>query len=410
MIALGARASLIKMQSVWRPSVVTRFVERLGAAGVELWRVRYALMTMHPELLWRTVHWRDGEGVEVIDQPRARLDDPYYTASAVAVVRRSRGSVRVRLVPAELPFPICHDLRDEGATDYLVQALPFTNEQVSYVSFATRDPAGFSDATIETLESIRPFLARRLELESAYYATRALLDVYLGKNAARRCWQVRFSADRVGRLVPHGQRSSRDRRRERRLPGGDPDPHESVGPQSGVASHHAVHPQDRGREGLHRRPVDSHDQGSVYRRHRARRWREHDVHLGVLRAVEGRTEDADVRAARDPYEHRGRRGLPRGVVSDVRLPREARSVQGLRLDVLAVRPFRLLPRRARKGARVQAGEVYADRSRRRDRMRGPHRAMRHVRRRGDCLPALHLGAVPIIVWSLTEKRTVLERS
>ena len=29
-------------------------------------------------------------------------------------------------------------------------------------------------------------LARRLELESAYFATRALLDLYLGKNAARR--------------------------------------------------------------------------------------------------------------------------------------------------------------------------------------------------------------------------------
>src|SRR4029078_7678849 len=56
----------------------------------------------------------------------------------------------------------------------------------SYVSFATRAAEGFSAEALAELEALRPFLARRLELESSYYATRALLDVYLGKNAARR--------------------------------------------------------------------------------------------------------------------------------------------------------------------------------------------------------------------------------
>lgn len=78
-----------------------------------------------------------------------------------------------------------NDLR-AGGTDYYVQALPFTNGQVSYVSFATDTPQGFTAAHLALLDEVRPFLARRLELEAAYYATRALLDVYLGKNAARR--------------------------------------------------------------------------------------------------------------------------------------------------------------------------------------------------------------------------------
>jgi adenylate cyclase len=175
-------------------------VARLVASGLPLWRVSYALMTMHPEVLWRTVQWRAAGGVTVRDQPHARLDDPFYTKSAVAVVRRTGAPVRVRLLPGELPFPICHDLRDEGATDYCVQALPFTNGQVSYVSFATDARDGFSDATLQALESIRPFLARRLELESSYYATRALLEVYLGKNAARRVFAGEFQRGR-GELI-----------------------------------------------------------------------------------------------------------------------------------------------------------------------------------------------------------------
>src|SRR5277367_5679738 len=143
---------------------------RLIAAGLPLWRVSYALMTMHPEVLWRTVQWRAGEELVVRDQPHTRLDDDFYTKSAVAVVRRSSTPVRVRLLPGDLPFPVCYDLRDKGGTDYYVQALPFTNGQVSYVSFATDAREGFPEACLETFESIRPFLARRLELESSYYA------------------------------------------------------------------------------------------------------------------------------------------------------------------------------------------------------------------------------------------------
>jgi adenylate cyclase len=176
------------------------FAERLSGAGVPLWRASYALMTKHPEVLWRTVQWRSDDDVAVRDQPHARLEEPFYTASAVAVVRSSRAPVRVRLRAGELPFPLCRDLRDQGGTDYYVQPLPFTNGQVSYVSFATDAVAGFSDATLEVLESIRPFVARRLELESAYYATRALLDVYLGKNAARRVFAGEFQRGR-GELI-----------------------------------------------------------------------------------------------------------------------------------------------------------------------------------------------------------------
>jgi adenylate cyclase len=165
---------------------------QLVAARIPVWRISLALMTMHPEVLWRTVQWREGHDVVVRDQAHARLDDAYYTSSAVAVARRDPRPVRVRLGEGALPYPLCVDLRAEGGTDYYVVGLPFANGQTSYVSFATRAREGFSTEALAVFEALRPFLARRLELESSYYATRALLDVYLGKNAARRVFAGAF--------------------------------------------------------------------------------------------------------------------------------------------------------------------------------------------------------------------------
>jgi adenylate cyclase len=179
---------------------VRALAERLMVAGVPLWRMRYALMTMHPEVLWRSVFWRADEGASTIDQPHQRLEDPFYTASPVATVRQSGASLRIRLGAGELPYALCVELRDQGGTDFFAQPLPFANGQVGYITFVTQKADGFSESELALLEAICPFLARRVELESAYYATRALLEVYLGKNAARRVLAGQFQRG-AGELI-----------------------------------------------------------------------------------------------------------------------------------------------------------------------------------------------------------------
>ena len=174
-------------------------VAELAAEGVAVWRARYALMTKHPEVLWRSVRWRAGE-VDIEDQPHERLDEPFYMDSPVHAVREGATSIRVPLGSGIMPYPVCEDLRAQGGTDYFIQRLAFTTGQVSYVSWAASEPGGFTDAAIATLERIRLFLARRLELESAYYATRALLGVYLGHNAARRVLAGEFQRGK-GELI-----------------------------------------------------------------------------------------------------------------------------------------------------------------------------------------------------------------
>ncbi len=180
-------------------SFATSLAERLVAAGLPLWRVSYALLTKHPEVLWRTVQWKAGV-VVVRDQSHERLKDEFYTRSAVARARESAERVRVQLVAGELPYPVALDLRADGGTDYDVEPLAFANGQHGYIAFATQAPGGFTDPQLAALAELRPFLARRLELESAYHATRALLEVYLGKNASRRVFAGAFQRG-AGELI-----------------------------------------------------------------------------------------------------------------------------------------------------------------------------------------------------------------
>src|SRR5258708_2148654 len=160
-------------------------VEELRARGLPLSRASVCLMTMHPEVFWRNIQWHEGGAIEVFAREHQLLGMPFFTKSPVAELRKGAAPIRVLLAPGPLPYPVCEYLRAQGHTDYLAHGLPFSNGEISYASWATREDGGFGEEACATLDRLAPFLARRVELESAYYATRSLLEVYLGKNAAR---------------------------------------------------------------------------------------------------------------------------------------------------------------------------------------------------------------------------------
>jgi len=181
-------------------SFMQQLAEVLRARAVPVWRAAFSLITKHPELVWRTVQWVAETGVKTIDRQRLTLDDPFFTRSPIALLRRGAPPIRVRLQSEAQRFPICEDLLAQGGTDYFALGLPFLNGEVGYLSLATRDAAGFSEATLAALTQLTPQLARRLELASAYHATRALLGVYLGNNAGERVASGQFQRG-AGELI-----------------------------------------------------------------------------------------------------------------------------------------------------------------------------------------------------------------
>lgn len=169
-------------------ALVNALVGRLRSMGIPLWRLTLGLLAMHPELASQRVQWTEEQGCLVIETSRALLKTPTYTESPIAAVTDGAPRIRRRLAPphAELDYPICLELRDQGATDYLVLPMIFSDGRRRPMTFATRAPGGFSDAHLALFESILPALSARMEILTARAETKSLLEVYLGSNAARR--------------------------------------------------------------------------------------------------------------------------------------------------------------------------------------------------------------------------------
>jgi adenylate cyclase len=163
-------------------------VEHLCEADLSLSRVGFSLPTLHPDIWAQRVMWTRAEGARVRltdhDVPRSST----YLDSPVARIHAGSPAIRCRLVgpDADLSHAICRELAAEGATDYFCMPLELGNGRRSYFSLATDAAHGFDERALERVVALSLHLSLWLELRATQYATRGLLEVYLGKKAAAR--------------------------------------------------------------------------------------------------------------------------------------------------------------------------------------------------------------------------------
>jgi adenylate cyclase len=169
--------------------LITGLVERLAAAGVPLMRLATNTMILHPELDAENFTWTEGQGIARRPITHAYLSE--VTTPRTNAVRDLRDGLfdelRVRPGVDETPYAPIRSLAESGTTDYLLCALTYSDRRRrAYVSFATGAKGGFTEAQLATLRALVPAFGLRMELVAATHATRGLLDVYLGHNAAKR--------------------------------------------------------------------------------------------------------------------------------------------------------------------------------------------------------------------------------
>jgi adenylate cyclase len=168
------------------PSLVSEFDEyawRMLAAGFPLLRATLYLRTLHPQYLGATfVWWRTtGQTVQTLVTHEVQdlfgdQDNPVRrVVVAGETVRR-----RIDVADDELDFPILHDLKAEGATDYF--ALPVknsfgTNYMVTYV---TDRPGGFTVREISDLTRVSQRLSLLADLRHQRRIATNILTAYLG--------------------------------------------------------------------------------------------------------------------------------------------------------------------------------------------------------------------------------------
>jgi len=178
----GARSAPLAQE------VLTELCERLTACGLPLWRVVVFVRTLHPEVVGRRFVWLPDTGTVITEGKFDLLDREVFRTSPMAHVSKTGVAVRRRLADPDCPmdYPILRDLREEGVTDYVVSPLHFTNGEIHFASWATRQPGGFTDPEIAGIHSVIAPLARVAEIRAWYRVAGNLLATYVGKNAGER--------------------------------------------------------------------------------------------------------------------------------------------------------------------------------------------------------------------------------
>ena len=168
--------------------VLAELSERLVACGVPLWRVAVFVRTLHPNVMGRRFVWRPGAEVETSEASYDIYDNEGFRRSPVVRVYETGQVLRRHLADPECPrdFPDIEALRAEGATDYVISPLIFSNGEIHAVSCTTQQPGGFTDAQIAGLEAILKPLSRVAETRSLRRMAATLLNTYVGTHSGER--------------------------------------------------------------------------------------------------------------------------------------------------------------------------------------------------------------------------------
>lgn len=161
-------------------------------AELSLIRLSAWLPTKHPELWGSQLIWQRGEGCKTILRPRAIERTAAYVKSPGEALHTGRPWVRCRLDGPELEFPLLAEVQALGATDYFAHILSPDVDRPPWMAFATTRPGGFTEDELTELTALIPLLGLHVQLAIERIATRSLLEVYLGNNAAARVLAGQF--------------------------------------------------------------------------------------------------------------------------------------------------------------------------------------------------------------------------
>ncbi|WP_417769352.1 adenylate/guanylate cyclase domain-containing protein [Stappia sp.] len=169
------------------------FCERLVAAGMPVERAMLTWATLHPLVEAESAFWRSGQDVELSQYGHDEHETEEWLQSPIRAVLEAREPrLRRRLSGgnAAFEFPLLASLKDEGYTDYLILSTPFDLPTATdfghsgmLVSWATREPDGFSEQTVDGLDYLQLRLALACRATIQTRIARTLAETYLGARA-----------------------------------------------------------------------------------------------------------------------------------------------------------------------------------------------------------------------------------
>ncbi|GAB2178005.1 adenylate/guanylate cyclase domain-containing protein [Dongia sp. agr-C8] len=169
--------------------IVAGLGRQLSEGGLPLQRLYLGQRTIHPQMgaigyLWN----KDDSTAQVIEREHSVVSGQTYLSSPMRrLYEDGEKLIRRKLTgpDAQLDFPVLHELKETGATDYAIFLLEIDDEARASISITTNAPEGFSDAEIASVGAVMPLLAMIVDSHEWHRLAKSLLEIYLGEDAGR---------------------------------------------------------------------------------------------------------------------------------------------------------------------------------------------------------------------------------
>jgi adenylate cyclase len=174
------------------------FCRKIVQRGLPVWRATLGLEVLHPEVSGWLHVWTDTALSVWQTERTGSVHSASYLNSPTRIVDETEAPFRRRLDAASPDLPILDELRQEGATDYVMFPLPFLDRsRTAVAAFATRREGGFPDAEIDQLHIAARLFSPYAERHVLRRIAVDLLDTYVGPRTGSRILEGRVDRGAV---------------------------------------------------------------------------------------------------------------------------------------------------------------------------------------------------------------------
>ncbi len=169
---------------------------RMVAVGIPIKRARLLWPTLHPLFQAETVSWNRGEKAVLEQFQHQENESDAWKASPLKFVIENNVDVLRRQLSGQnelVDFPMLEELKEQGITDYIVQATELSgytsrtveggNSRGIVVTWATDRPDGFSSDDLHSLQKIQRRFAVACKTVVQSRISRNITTTYLGNRA-----------------------------------------------------------------------------------------------------------------------------------------------------------------------------------------------------------------------------------
>ncbi|MCH2067444.1 MAG: hypothetical protein MK208_09435 [Shimia sp.] len=161
---------------------------QLAQANAPVWRLRFAMRTLHPLLAAVGTTWENDTGPKpVVESTHGLETRGGYAGSPMTTVSQSRKPFRQNLSAlAPDHHEVLHELRAQGGSDYYALPVLFGDRVTAVMTLTTRHAGGFTPPDLAGFDTIAAQLAPFIEVLRLTTLSSAVSEAYLGKHTAQR--------------------------------------------------------------------------------------------------------------------------------------------------------------------------------------------------------------------------------